>query len=77
MDRYVIKYPYECTEQLSSRLITLVAFKDMLPLLHKVKRSKDDPIPTPQNLSARVKEIITTISDRKDGAGNFGYDNIV
>lgn len=70
-----MNYPYECSEQLSSKLISFVVFKDMLPLIHKRKRKESDKdlAPTPENIGTLVKEIINTLADRKDSQGNFGY----
>lgn len=57
------RYPYGCTEQLSSSAFPLVYFNDPGLL---------GTVPRDAGIAARVQQAIDTIVDREDAAGQFG-----
>jgi uncharacterized protein YfaS (alpha-2-macroglobulin family) len=64
---YLTAYPYECSEQLSSRIIAVAALKDVLTAF----KAKD--LPTPEEMIAAVKRDIKRLQGMQNGDGGFGF----
>ncbi len=64
--RQLVDYPYGCLEQQSSRLMPLVALKDMLETHGKAWVGDRDP-------RAVVSKAVADISAMEAGGGGFGY----
>ena len=62
---YLYNYPYECSEQISSRIIAIAALKDVLTAF----KTKD--LPTPDAMSARVESDIKTLQALQNEDGGF------
>ena len=66
---YIVHYPFECTEQLASRLLTLISTKDILQAFNSPKLPPAD----------EVKEIISSsiklLQKRQNNNGGFGWWN--
>ncbi len=59
----LIEYPYLCTEQLTSRLVPLVALRDL---------AKDFQLDMPKNADTIVANTVADIVKRQRGDGGFG-----
>ncbi|MEO1334794.1 MAG: hypothetical protein AAFV29_04090, partial [Myxococcota bacterium] len=68
---YLQRYPYECSEQLSSRIISVVALRDVLSAF----ATKD--MPSAQAIEAAMKRDIAELSERQtyDGGWEFWSDH--
>ncbi len=64
---YLASYPYECSEQLASRIISIAALKDVLSAF------KAKGLPPPDELLAAVKRDIKRLQTRQNGDGGFGF----
>lgn len=64
---YLTSYPYECSEQLASRIITITALRDVLTAF----KAKD--LPSPQAMEAAVKRDLKTLKGMQTGDGGFGF----
>ena len=62
---YLYKYPYACTEQLSSRILAIDALKDMLAAM------KPEGLPKADEIAGEVNEDISQIERRQLGNGGF------
>ncbi len=62
---YLYKYPYACTEQLSSRILAVDALKDMLAAMNP------EGLPKPDEINDEIASDITLIERRQIGAGGF------
>ncbi len=62
---YLYNYPYECSEQISSRIIAISALKDVLTAF----KTKD--LPTPDAMSVRVESDIKTLQGLQNDDGGF------
>ncbi len=60
----LLQYPYGCTEQLASRLVPLVALRDL---------AADFRIKLPANLDPVIDDAIAKIIRNQHGDGSFGY----
>ncbi|MBI3653564.1 MAG: Ig-like domain-containing protein [Acidobacteria bacterium] len=64
---YLTAYPYECSEQLSSRIMSIAALKDVLTAF----KAKD--LPSPDAMVAAVKRDIKRLQGMQNGDGGFGF----
>lgn len=63
---YLANYPYECSEQISSRMISTAALRDVLNAF----KAKD--MPTAAELEAKFKRDIQILQSRQRDDGSFG-----
>lgn len=63
---YLAKYPYACSEQISSRMISTAALRDVLSAF----KAKD--MPTPAEIEAQFKRDIEVLASRQRSDGSFG-----
>ena len=56
---YVIYYPFQCTEQLSSRLLTLISTKDILKSFNSPKLSFNE-----EEIMKKIGEILELIQKK-------------
>ncbi len=63
---YLYRYPYECSEQISSRMISIAALRDVLQAF----KSKD--FPTKEALDASFAKDIDILKGRQRSDGSFG-----
>src|SRR5687768_35464 len=63
---YLANYPYACSEQIASRMISTAALRDVLTAF----KSKD--MPGPDELSKQFKRDIEILQSRQRGDGSFG-----
>jgi alpha-2-macroglobulin len=64
---YLVSYPYECTEQLSSRIIAVAALRDVLGAF------KTKELPTPEEMQAAVGRDIKRLEQLQNADGGFGF----
>jgi uncharacterized protein YfaS (alpha-2-macroglobulin family) len=64
---YLTSYPYECSEQLSSRILAIAALRDVLTAF----KAKD--LPTPDELKATVERDIKRLQGMQNEDGGFGF----
>jgi uncharacterized protein YfaS (alpha-2-macroglobulin family) len=64
---YLQGYPYECSEQLSSRIISVAALRDVLAAF----KTKD--LPTPQEIEAAVTRDLKRLQGMQNDDGGFGF----
>ena len=64
---YLVKYPYECAEQRSSRILAIAALRDVLTAF----KSKD--LPSTTALEASVKTDIERLSQMQNYDGGFAF----
>jgi uncharacterized protein YfaS (alpha-2-macroglobulin family) len=64
---YLVSYPYECSEQLSSRILAVAALKDVLAAF------KTEQMPTPEEMKAAVARDIKRLEQLQNGDGGFGF----
>ncbi|HEX9013783.1 MAG TPA: alpha-2-macroglobulin family protein, partial [Anaerolineaceae bacterium] len=64
---YLVAYPYECSEQLASRVLAVAALRDVLTAFHA------SGLPAPQQLEARVTSDIQTLQGLQNDDGGFPY----
>ena len=60
------RYPYECSEQISSRMISIAALRDVLSAF----KAKD--MPTPDEIKASFEKDIRILRSRQRDDGSFG-----
>ncbi|HTJ84114.1 MAG TPA: alpha-2-macroglobulin family protein, partial [Polyangiaceae bacterium] len=60
----LLEYPYGCTEQLTSRLVPLVALRDL---------AKEFGIPLPANADAIADKTVAKLLSHQRGDGGFGF----
>ncbi len=63
---YLTNYPYACSEQISSRMISIAAMRDVLGAF----KAKD--MPTAEQLEGYYKRDIEILQSRQRGDGSFG-----
>src|SRR4030095_8308228 len=63
---YLTNYPYECSEQVASRMISIAAMRDVLSAF----KSKD--MPTAKELEARFARDVEILQSRQRDDGSFG-----
>jgi uncharacterized protein YfaS (alpha-2-macroglobulin family) len=64
---YLVSYPYECSEQLSSRVLAVAALKDVLAAF------KAKGLPPPEELKAAVTRDIKRLQGMQNDDGGFGF----
>ncbi len=64
---YLVKYPFECNEQLASRIVSIAALKDVLTAF----KSKD--LPPPADLEASMKVDFDKLKRRQHYSGGWGF----
>jgi uncharacterized protein YfaS (alpha-2-macroglobulin family) len=64
---YLQTYPYECSEQISSRILGIASLRDVLTAFH----SKD--LPSPAELEATVDKDIARLKGMQNNDGGFPY----
>jgi alpha-2-macroglobulin len=64
---YLVSYPFECTEQLSSRILGVAALRDVLTAF-EVKG-----LPSPAEMESAVKRDITRLNGIQNDDGGFPY----
>ncbi len=62
---YLSEYPFDCTEQLSSRLLAIVALKDVLAALEA------PGLPSEEALERKIVADLSTLASRQVGSGGF------
>ncbi|HVS20975.1 MAG TPA: alpha-2-macroglobulin family protein, partial [Pyrinomonadaceae bacterium] len=64
---YLTSYPYECSEQLASRIITIAALRDVLTAF----KAKD--LPSPKDMEAAVTRDLKRLQGMQNEDGGFGF----
>jgi len=64
---YLVAYPYECSEQLASRILAVAALRDVLTAF------KADGLPTPDEMEAAVTRDIQRLEGMQNYDGGFPY----
>lgn len=64
---YLMAYPYECSEQLSSRILAVAALRDVLTAF----KAKD--MPKPEEMLKAVSRDIERLKARQSDDGGFGF----
>lgn len=64
---YLTTYPYECSEQLASRIITITALRDVLTAF------KTKELPSPQAMEAAVTRDLKRLQGMQNEDGGFGF----
>jgi uncharacterized protein YfaS (alpha-2-macroglobulin family) len=64
---YLMAYPYECSEQLSSRILAVAALRDVLTAF----KAKD--MPKPEEMLKAVSRDIERLKGRQSDDGGFGF----
>ena len=62
---YLVQYPFECSEQLASRIIAIVALRDVLTAFQA------DGLPPASELEASIARDIATLPGLQNGDGGF------
>jgi alpha-2-macroglobulin len=63
---YLYRYPYECSEQVSSRMISIAALRDVLTAF------KAKEMPKPEEITASFDKDIRILQSRQRDDGSFG-----
>ncbi len=64
---YLQHYPFACSEQLASRIISVAALRDVLTAF------KDKDLPTPQEIEATVAQDLKTLQGMQNDDGGFAF----
>jgi uncharacterized protein YfaS (alpha-2-macroglobulin family) len=64
---YLVAYPYECSEQLSSRVLAVAALRDVLTAF------KAEGMPKPEEIKAAVARDIERLKGMQNDDGGFGF----
>lgn len=64
---YLTSYPYECSEQLASRIITIAALRDVLTAF------KSKELPAPEAMEAAVTRDLKRLQGIQNEDGGFGF----
>ncbi len=64
---YLVSYPYECSEQLSSRILAVSALRDVLTAFDA------EGLPSAQEMESAVQRDITTLQGMQNDDGGFPY----
>ena len=62
---YLVKYPYECSEQMASRILSVAALRDVLTAFDA------EGLPTPDEINAAVARDIQNLQAMQDYNGGF------
>ena len=64
---YLVSYPFECTEQLSSRILAVAGLKDVLTAFEA------DGLPSPEHMQAAAQRDIERLQGLQNPDGGFPY----
>ena len=64
---YLVRYPYECSEQLASRILGIASLRDVLSAF------KADGLPTPAEMQTSVDTDIARLASMQNDDGGFPY----
>ncbi|MFL6257179.1 MAG: alpha-2-macroglobulin family protein, partial [Pyrinomonadaceae bacterium] len=64
---YLVAYPFECSEQLSSRVLAVAALRDVLTAF----KAKD--LPSPEEMNAAVARDLKRLQGLQNDDGGFGF----
>jgi uncharacterized protein YfaS (alpha-2-macroglobulin family) len=64
---YLVSYPFECTEQLSSRILAVAALRDVLTAFQA------EGLPSPEEMEAAVERDIARLQGLQNSDGGFPY----
>jgi alpha-2-macroglobulin len=64
---YLVRYPYECAEQISSRLLAVAALRDVLT------EFRAEGMPSPEALSDSVARDLKALEGMQTGDGGFSF----
>src|SRR5205823_14189288 len=64
---YLVAYPFECSEQLSSRVLAIAALKDVLTAF------KAKEMPSPEEMKAAVARDIKRLQGMQNDDGGFAF----
>ncbi|HEV2704751.1 MAG TPA: alpha-2-macroglobulin family protein [Pyrinomonadaceae bacterium] len=64
---YLVSYPYECSEQLSSRVLAVAALRDVLSAF------KAQGMPSPDEMKAAVTRDVKRLQGMQNDDGGFGF----
>lgn len=64
---YLSQYPFECAEQISSRVLAVAALRDVLNAF------KADGLPAPEQLQQAVSRDLGKLQSMQNGDGGFGF----
>ena len=64
---YLVAYPFECAEQLSSRILAVASLKDVLTAFQA------EGLPKPEAMIAAVERDMKRLSGMQNGDGGFGF----
>lgn len=64
---YLVKYPFECNEQVASRVIAIAALRDVLSAF------KAEGLPSPAELEASMKSDFERLARTQNGNGGWGF----
>jgi len=64
---YLVAYPYECSEQLSSRILAVAALRDVLTAFEA------DGLPSPQEMESAVARDLKRLQALQNNDGGFPY----
>lgn len=64
---YLVAYPFECSEQLASRVLGIAALRDVLTAFEA------DGLPAPDEIEAAVTRDIERLGNMQNGDGGFPY----
>ena len=64
---YLVAYPYECSEQLASRVLAVAALRDVLTAF------KAKGLPPPEEMNAAVARDVKRLEGLQNGDGGFGF----
>lgn len=64
---YLIAYPYECSEQLASRILAVAALKDVLAAFNSAE------LPSPEAIQAAMERDIEKLSNMQNSDGGYPY----
>ncbi|HYO90460.1 MAG TPA: alpha-2-macroglobulin family protein, partial [Pyrinomonadaceae bacterium] len=64
---YLVSYPYECSEQLASRILAVAALRDVLAAF------KAKGLPPPEELKAAVTRDLKRLQGMQNDDGGFGF----
>jgi hypothetical protein len=64
---YLVSYPFECSEQLASRILGVASLRDVLTAFEA------EGLPSPQEMEAAVQRDIERLQGMQNGDGGFPY----
>ncbi len=64
---YLVQYPFECNEQMASRILAVAALRDVLQAF------ESEQLPPPDELKAAVARDLERLQIRQRGDGGFGF----